>query len=299
MPQLRPNTQAPAPRVPRYGLIAAAPTVDDPDLRLLAGGFAFQPEGCGLGGRTSITCTGSVVDDMDPADLTSPDVIRGDAVWVWAMDSCSSFGFNARDWEGRARRQLAATESFQLANELWTGRETLQPTPDLENRFLAMPGTESDQVTAGPTAIVAALGCVEAALASHLQGQPGMIHVTPQVLIHAAAAYAIERQGNVWVTPMGNVVVADAGYDGSAPGGASAGSSQWIYGTATIQVRLGPVEIIPGDITDARNLAAAMDRAVNDITVVAGRLAAFQWSNECAHVAAEVNIPVCLVGGTS
>jgi hypothetical protein len=59
------------------------------------------------------------------------------------------------------------------------------------------------------------------------------------------------------------------------------------------------VEIIPGALDDARNLAAAMDRQLNDIVVYAGRLAGFQWQTECSHIAAEVDIPVCLIEGAS
>jgi hypothetical protein len=66
-----------------------------------------------------------------------------------------------------------------------------------------------------------------------------------------------------------------------------------------IQVRLGPVEVIPGSLEDAQGLAAALNRGVNTITVVAGRLAGLQWANECAHIAAQVDVPVCVIGGAS
>jgi hypothetical protein len=70
-----------------------------------------------------------------------------------------------------------------------------------------------------------------------------------------------------------------------------------MYGTPMIRVRLGTVEVIPGDLSDARNLAIALDYPVNTIAVYAGRLAGYQWDNECTHLAAEVALPICLVGG--
>ena len=194
---------------------------------------------------------------------------------------------------------MQASESYQLANELWDGAVTQAETPDLDNRWLAAADALSDTVTNGPSAVATALACVEQGLAETLYGQQGMVHVTPSVLQHLAARAYVRQDGNVWVTPMGHVVVADAGYSGSGPDGAPASTSQWMYGTSFIQIRLGPVEIIPGTLDDARGLAAAMDRQLNDIVVYAGRLAGYQWSNHCAHIAAEVDIPVCLVGGAS
>jgi len=292
--QLRAPVTAPTPRPPVYGLIAAAPIVNDPDLRW-AGGWEFEPEGCGEGGKDSIACAGNVA-AMSPA--ASPAIIQGDPIWIWAGDTCSTMGSGERDWMGRARRQLAAIESFELADELWDG--TVTTADSLANRFLAGPAGDSDTVTNGPTAVTPALACVEAGLAAGLKGAQGMVHVTPQVLTHLAAADLVTLQGIQWVTPNGHIVVADAGYSGDGPGAVPASTtSQWIFGTPIIQVRLGPVETIPGSLDDARNLAAAMNRGINDITVIAGRIAGFQWTNECAQIAAEVNVGTCLIGGAS
>ena len=122
---LRAPVQAPPARPPRYGLLAAAPTVADDDLRPLAGGWSYQPEGCGNSGISEIACAGNV-DVMSPA--AQPSTIDGDPVWIWAGDECSTFGFGSRDWEGRARRQLAATESFRLGSRVvgWCGSERFE-----------------------------------------------------------------------------------------------------------------------------------------------------------------------------
>lgn len=293
MAQLRAVVQAPTPRPPAYGLIAAAPVIEDGDLRW-AGGWEFQPEGCGLGGRDSIECEGNT-GVMEPE--RGPANVEGDPVWIWAGDTCSTFGTADRDWQGRARRQLQLIESYELADELWDG--TITQADSLANMWLAGPAVESDTVTTGPTDPVPALACIEAGLANAMKGAQGMVHVTVQVLTHLVAADAVQRSGNLWVTPNGHIVVADAGYSGAGPGGSAPGASQWAYGTPIIGVRLAPVQIIPGDLDGARMLAAAMDRGVNDITVVAGRLAGFQWSSECAHIAAELDVAVCAIGGAS
>lgn len=279
MAQLRANVQAPPARPPAYGLIAAAGVLDDADLRW-AGGWAFQPEGCDLGGHLSIECEGSTA-EVVPADGAAG--TEGDPVWIWAADRCTTLQ-RSRDNEGRARRALAAIESFELAEELWDG--TITTADGLANRILAGPAADSDTLTSSGVTPVAALGCITQGLAETLRGAPGMVHVTPQLLQHLVGDNIVTRQGNLWTTAMGHVVVADAGYSGDGPDGVAAGATQWMYGTAMLRIRRGPVEL-----TDH------IDQTVNTRLVVAGRIAGIQWDNECAHLAAEVAIPICAVGG--
>lgn len=276
---LRANVQAPPARPPAYGLIAAAPPLDSTDR--WEQGWAFEPEGCatGLQGKLPITCQGST----DAVAGSSADAVEGDPIWIWGADRCTTLQ-RSRDNEGRARRQLAAIESYELADELWNG--TVSDPDGLANRWLAGPAVDSDTLTSGGVTPVAALGCVTQGLAELLRGAPGMVHTTPQLLQHLVADSIVTRQGNLWMTAMGHVVVADAGYSGAGPDATPAGSTQWIYGTPMLRIRRGPVEL-----TDT------IDRTVNTRLVVAGRLAGIQWDNECAHVAAEVAIPICAVGG--
>lgn len=289
MAQLKANIPAPVATPPRYGLIAVAPTQDTPDGRWTAG-FAFTPEQCGQGGRAAINCGGST-DVLDPDGNPTP--VEGDAFVVWAGDACSTFGLDARDYQGRARRQLAAIESYELANELWTGSlrdDTNAATPDTMTN-VALVDTSSDTVTNGAVSPLDALGCLEQGLGSTIRGQRGMIHVTPQMLVQLVGSGAVQWQGGVWVTPMQNLVVADAGYDGSGPN-SPAGATTWAYATSMIYVRLGPVEVIPGE------QAEAVDRALNDIRYLAERPVAYVWDH-CAHLAAEVDLPTCFPGGWS
>jgi hypothetical protein len=297
---LREPVRAPESRSPQYGLIVAAPELTEPNkLDALASGWKFNPENCGNSNKLPVLCAGNTADmAIGTADgKWNGDEILGDPIWIYAEDRCSSLGNGNRDWQGRARRQLTAVESYELADELWSGTVTQAATPDLENRWLAGPADQSDTLTSSGVTPVAALGCITQGLAEGLKGQQGMVHVTPQMLQHLAADSIITKQGNLWVTAMGHIVVADAGYDGSGPDGAAAGATQWIYGTPMIRVRLGTVEVIPGDLADAKNLAMALDYPVNTIAVYAGRLAGYQWDNECTHLAAEVSLPICLVGG--
>lgn len=283
-----PITPVPA-QPPRYGLLVAAPIIDGP-LREWAEGFEWLPENCAGGGREAITCLGDtalIEPDANPASTT------GDPFVVWAGDECRTSGWQSRNIEARARRLLGAIESYEIANELWTG--ALRDSVVAGSYPMANPAltdATSDTVTNGPTSEVEALACLEYGYGVAARGAQGMVHMTTQALVHLATNGTVRRDGGLWVTPMGNIVVADAGYDGSGPGGVAAGASQWMYATEIVQVRLGTVEIVPGDI------AQALDRSVNRLRYLAQRLVAVQASF-CAHLAAEVDLSVCLVGGVS
>lgn len=277
---------------PRYGLIAAA-QVNPAGVGQLRWqtGATWEPEQCGDSTRFAVGCLGST-DSLTP--VGSPGIVEADPFGIGASDECSPFGFGAHDFGGRARRQLEATQSFEIANELWTG--SLAASEGLVNRALS--DIESDTLTNGPASTVDAFACLEAGLAACGQGRRGMIHVTPQYLVHLVTNSTVRIDGGVFVSPLGNIVVADAGYDGSGPGGTPAGASQWAYATGMLQVLLSEPEVIPGDLTTAQDWARATDRSVNTVTVWAHKLAMVLW-DECCSLAVEVNLAACLTGGAS
>lgn len=288
MAQPRVNAAAPPLRPPRYGFLVAAEEVplnniDGGDAnRWIVAGYEYEREQCSGGGRTTIECEGLTGTLNDAA---STGLVDGDPFLVYGVERCSTFGFDARDWTGRANRLINGRQSYEVANEVWEG------TLGLAQRHLAHP---SSVEISGALDIHKALACVEMYLADTLHGAPGMIHLTFGALTMAYAAQAVWRDGNLWRTVSGHVVVADAGYTGTGPNGQAVGTTQWIYGTGLIQYALGPVEIIPGTFEDARSRAAAIDRTVNDVVLYVQRPATWVW-DECAHVACEVNVADCTI----
>lgn len=290
---MREPIAAPPARPPRFGLLASAAVGDGAPARWQQG-FAFQPELCGGGGRVTVACAGTS-DTLDSDE--QPGTVEGMPFAVYAADECSTFGYNARDWQGRARRALAAIESYEVAAELWTGSLGLQDSNGDPIRSLA--NVAADTLTTGSAAEpVDALGMIEQALAQCNKGRQGMVHVTASLLTQLVRDNVLRLDGTTWITPNGHIVVPDAGYPGTGPNGEAASTSQWAYGTSMISVLLGPVELNPDSLTDARSWAQALDRAVNSAVVYAQRLAAWQW-DECCHVAAKVDLPMPLVGGAS
>lgn len=280
---------------PRYGLLVAAQTQIG-DAGRWQFGVAWEPEQCGSSGREAVDCFGST-----PAldANVSPGTRTGDPFMVYASDRCSPFGFQARDWAARATRQLEATQSFEVADELWSG--TLRDAAGVDDQLAdnpALTDSSSDTVTSGAADPIDALACLEQGLSECSRGRRGMIHATPQTLVRWVAAQAVRLEGGQYLSPLGNIVVADAGYDGSGPGGSAAGASQWAYATGLISIRLSTPQVIPGTLENAQSIAQALNREDNTLDVYAQRLALIQW-DECCHIAAELDLATCAVGGAS
>jgi hypothetical protein len=274
---------------PKYGIFATlggSTALTDGDWEQ---GWKFLPEGCGVSGAMDIECAGTTPEQ--PA-LAQTSEVTGDPFVVYAEDRCSTFGWKARDWSGRAKRQLAATRSYQIAKEVWAG--AIATVAGLDNIPLTDP--TSTTVGTGPMAVRHALACVEGALGECCQGCVGIVHMTPQLLSELAAfPNAVMLQGAQWVTANGHVVIPDAGYDGSGPGGTPAGDTQWMYGTSMMGLRVDDIVTIPEDDSA---MEVQMDRATNDMLVTAYQVVGVQWDH-CCHIAAEVDVPVCVLGGNS
>lgn len=274
---------------PLYGLLVAAAVTPMNGVRW-QGGVTWQPEQCGVSGRVAVDCFGGT-DEL--IGSRGPGIVSSDPFDVWASDECSVFGFKARDWSGNARRQLEATQSYEIANELWTG--DLQQAEGHESGFLTDHSTLDFSYT-GLDSAVDALACAEAGLAQCSKGRRGMIHVTPQALVHLVTNNTVRREGTQYLTPLGTIVVADAGYDGSGPGGAPAGATQWLYATGMVSVVLEAQALLnPPDLESAQNMLQALDMTDNTITVRAQKLAMYLW-DRCCHIAVEFALPACVVG---
>jgi len=280
---------------PRYGLVVSARAggtlTDTPVGQSSAAdgdrweqGFAFVPENCGVVNATDRCVPGTLT---PPANLP---IVQERPIALWTADKCSTFD-NLRDFQGRARRQLLAGSPTALAREFWKG--TLATAQTYPNRFLADTNT-IDTATAGPIAPNDALACLEQGIAEAANGQRGMIHATVGTVTAWQAGGALRREGGLLLTVVDTIVVADAGYDGTGPGGVpAAAGSVWAYGTTMVDVRLGaPVVPQPYDSSIAGIDARTVDRSINNIVVYAWRMGAATWDG-CAHVAAEINLPLC------
>lgn len=241
-------------------------------------GIRFRPENCSTGYSLDPLCADPEAvggkEDGDP-----PDVVEWDPIAIYYPDSCP-YALNEEvyaDLTTRARRGLEAQTSHLIEEALWSGTvdgvDFTSTHPNVALTQTADVGT--------PAPPVSALQQIDELLIAALGGRRGMIHV-PMALMHQASFYnLLRREGPIWETVTGNVIVPGTGYSGTNPDNEADGDNLWIYGTSPVELRLGPPEV-PGD------LASSTDRATNQLVVRAERLALAYW-DLCAHV----GVPVC------
>ena len=190
---------------------------------------------------------------------------------VFVEDSCSSFGFEARDFIGRATRLCDNATPNAVESEFWTG--ALTQAKGTGNNYLTNPSTVTDLTPGTVPSITRGIQILEDALYSAGFGGQGMIHTMPETAPNFLGA---RRVGNQLLTVMDNIVVPGSGYPGTAPGGTNPGTGYaYIYATDIVTVRLGEVVVTPD------NFQEALDRGYsgqpNRITFRAQRAAAATW----------------------
>lgn len=234
---------------PRYSLLTALPTVDDATSRW-QGGYTYTSELSGAHGAGTLEDCYQVWTGGQP--LVWPESV--DPIVVWAQHYCrTTFGGLPRDWEGQLRRALLAHQSYDIARAL---ADQLTPAA-------------TDQAS-GAAAPPVALQWVEDKLADLLGGVVGTIWCSPGTLAVLAGAGLVRLDGARWVTPIGTVVAADAGF---APGaGVLIGPDPgWLVGTGPARVWLSPIAVPSAD--EARGL---IDTSTNSVTLIAERMAAVE-----------------------
>lgn len=222
---------APPATVPPHSLLRAADTTRDADPDWQKG-LQYLPEAPG-GYRAAAMCS------TDEADHTRgvPDVVDYEPVELRFYDPCSTtFGYANRGQEvtDRLRRIADATESYGIARELWTGE--LAEAAGLPNASLV---NSSPVVLGGGTPLTPkrGLGLLEKAVGDALMGQQAFIHCSRDARPYL---WELDKQGNLLFTKVGNAVVCDAGYSGSAPAGQTDSATDdvvWFYATGPVVVR--------------------------------------------------------------
>lgn len=180
---------------------------------------------------------------------------------IQAYAKCSTWGYQKADYEGRARRALAAHESKAVE------REFLTAATIATNRHLQDDNTDHTAKLAGSTALglrTALATLVQAAADNNLGA--AMIHVRPFIAEQWAAMNMVRWNNGKLYTLTGHLIVPGSGYTGAAPDGTAAtGSAEWAYVTESVLVKRGPVVVDPDPVSST-------DRTNNTVTVRAQRI---------------------------
>lgn len=214
---------------PPHSLVRAADTThdSDPDWEK---GLQYLPEAPG-GYRAAAYCS---VEEVDRT-RTQESYVDYEPWEARFYDPCeTTFGYHQQEVEDRLARIAAATESYAIARELWTGE--LAQAAGLPNAYL---GKAPVVVSAAAVTPRHGIGLLEEAIGDKLMGQQAFLHV-PRLV--QPQLWDLEKVGNLLYTRIDNALVCDAGYPGSPPDGtAAADGTTWMYATGPVVVRRAPL----------------------------------------------------------
>lgn len=154
-----------------------------------------------------------------------------------AEDSCSSWGFEERDFKGRALRLLENATPAAIEKEFWTG--TLAQAKGLANNYLCNtsdPAFQDLTPGSGPASINRGLQILQDALAQTGFGGQGMIHVQPQT---APNLLSVRRVGSLLMDIFDNIIVPGSGYTGQCSGvGTPSATTAVMFATDMVACRV-------------------------------------------------------------
>lgn len=185
-----------------------------------------------------------------------PDTDGADPFLVEAR--VSRYGADGPDAEvvEAVQRALDASLPKAVEAEVWTGAGIDT------NRHLAQ--AVADVTVLSDTALSPrrAFAAVAAGLASANTGGPGVIHATPDVVaLWSYDSAALRLSGDRLLTVVrDDLVVPGTGYTGVGPVGHESATPPenqvWCYATGPVSVRLGTVQVLPGERSQGLNTAS-------------------------------------------
>lgn len=255
-------TQIPRISPPRQSLVAIAGTVTETSERFISGlTWAPEPlrtEGNGDLGTWKVDASNTAVSGASISQAAT-----GDAFGVWAAESLTSIGLDWEDAKDRVTRKLLAFESRAIESQLWSDGLGVNPSLKLIGSGATLAGSSSGQT------IVRSIGIADTQIAS-TWGR-GYVHMRPETFAGAVANQVVTRDGNLWTTPLGNVVIPGAGYSGLSPAGSGSVGDDFICVTPVVEVHRSPVIITPDRVGEAT------DRSTNTVVLYAMRLVTTIW----------------------
>lgn len=206
---------------------------------------------------------------------------------VVTEDTCSSFGWQERDFKGRATRWNDNALPRALEAEFWSG--LLAQAKGYPNDYLCNTATNTDLTPiGGPPTVARGMQILQDALQQTGFGGQGMIHVQAQTAPNLLGA---RRVGNLLLDIFDNIIVPGVGYPGTGPGNAApAAGTAWMYATDLVMVRAEEeAEVFPDTFSEALDRGQA--GFPNSLTFRAERFASAYWDG-AAHYSCRVTLAV-------
>lgn len=171
---------------------------------------------------------------------------------ILVQDSCSSFGFEERDFKGRALRLLENATPQAIEREFWNG--TYAQAAGVPNNYLTNAASYTDLTPVTVPSVSRGQQVLQDALAQCGFGGQGMLHVQPQTAPNLLNA---RRVGPLLLDVFDNVIIPGTGYPGtdSAVGGGNSSSTAVMFATDLVMTRVEQAGIVYPE-----TFAEALDR---------------------------------------
>lgn len=238
-------------------------------------GISFQDTACLLP-----TVMGECPTCSDLKPTQRADTVTFRPVSLITALECSTFG--GIDVQLVASVNLDETADWALARELLTGQAALRDANPNAEGLPGNPSLQRDAIDLGTgfTSPVAALGCLEQALADATGGRNGYLLLGPEITLALAAESVLLREGGRLITVTGTRVIVTGGFDGRAPIGSPGdespadpcepwnssgaplqGEELYMYATASVWAGVGMGRML-SDIDRVNNTAAAREERI-------------------------------------
>jgi len=210
--------------------------------------------------------------------------------FIEVEEQISTFGYTALDRFDRISRQIKGITQKAVEQELWDGAVREGESHD----NLALSAATATILNSG-TAISAAraLALLDFKIGSTSPcGEQGVIHMTRDIAGLLSASYMLfHREDGRVETISGTPVIIGSGYSGTGPTGATGATAtdgnKWMYGTGTVEVYVGKVDVV----NDNNGQAYDVSGNQNDMKLKAIRPAAVYFDTTI-HLAVRVDLTV-------
>jgi hypothetical protein len=247
-------------------------------------GVRFEVGTCAPATVTTASCAITGTGDKVRIDALS---VRGAMPFtVYSLPVCGPPGY-INDAQNYATQGLINGEGRAVEREFWTGAFGTTPHLAANAAIIGADGvieqTAASVVVSGGATVdpVEGLARLEEAL-GWCYGAEGVIHAPNSIVASWEAYGLLRREGGRLRSPSNHMVVSGDGYPGTGPDGSQPTASRWVYATGAVQVRRGPVEV------RGTTNAEIVDRAKNDVIVVAERTYVIDW--DCCHLAILISL---------
>jgi hypothetical protein len=229
------------------------------------------------------TTSSTIATDSTPARHTQ---IK--PFFIEVEEYISTFGYTALDRFERISRQIEGITQKAVEQELWDGAVRQGETHD----NLALSAASATILNSGTAMSAAkALALLDFKIGSTSPcGEQGVIHMTRDIAGLLSASYMLfhKEDGRI-ETISGTPVIIGSGYSGAGPTGATGATAtdanKWMYGTGTVEVYVGKVDVV----NDNNGQAYDVSGNQNDMRLKAIRPAAVYFDTSI-HLAIRVNL---------